>query len=132
MAVRIRQTGVRRLVENEITQFVATLAGRVESQAKRLSPVWTGRLRTSIDASRPRVRGLTVSATVSTRTGYGLWPERGTGIYGPRGRVIRPRRAPFLIFRPRGLDHVIRTRSVKGQPGQHFMRDALLAVIAAL
>jgi len=132
MAVRVISTGVMALARTEVAAFTGELGRRVRRRAETTSPVASGKLRSSIAVGRVTFRGLTSSVKVSTNTGYGLYPEEGTGLYGPLGQVIRPKRAPFLVFQPRGLGHVIRVRSVKGQPGQHYMRDALIAAIRTL
>lgn len=132
MAVRLRQEGVRQLVERDVASFVAKLGKRIALRATRGAPRDTGRLSSSIKAGRVATKGLKASVKVSTETGYGLYPEIGTGVFGPTGRPIRPKKAPFLVFQPRGLGHVIRVRSVRGQPGQHYMRQALISEIRAL
>lgn len=132
MAVRIRQAGIRQIRDREVVDFVTRLGRRIASRASRLAPNWTGRLSRSIRAERTIQRGHRVTVRIGTHTGYGLFPEVGTGIYGPTGRPIRPKNGPFLVFQPRGLGHVIRVRSVRGQPGQHYMRQALLSEIRAL
>jgi len=132
VGVTIREQGIRQLTAGPVASWTRALAGRVKNRAQSLSPVETGLLRRSITAHPPRVAGFHVRATIATATGYGLYPEEGTGIFGPKGRVIKPRTKPFLVFQPRGLGHVIRTRSVLGQKPQHFMRDALTAIVGAL
>lgn len=132
MGVTIRDQGIRQLTAGPVASWTRDLSTRVRNRAQSLSPVETGRLRRSITAHPPSVAGFHVRATISTATGYGLYPEEGTGIFGPRGRVIKPRSKPFLVFQPRGLGHVIRTRSVLGQKPQHFMRDALIAIVGSL
>lgn len=52
-----------------------------------------------------------------------LWVDRGTGVYGPSGEPIVPQSAPNLVFEIGG--RIIRTKSVKGQKGQQFIRRAL-------
>lgn len=54
-----------------------------------------------------------------------LWADRGTGIYGPNRRVIRPTNGEFLWFEVNG--QLIRTRTVKGQRGKRFIRSAINA-----
>jgi len=132
MAVRIRQAGIRSIRDNEVVDFVTKLGRRIAVRASRLSPNFSGRLSRSIRAGRTVQRGNLVSVKIGTNTGYGLFPETGTGIFGPTGRPIRPKNGTFLVFQPRGLGHVIRVRSVRGQPGQHYMRQALLSEIRNL
>lgn len=132
MAVTIRQSGIKALQAGPITDFTIRLANRVKTRAQIEAPKFTGKLAHSIERNPVRYRGLHTLVQVVTTSGYGLFPEKGTGVFGPKGRPIRPRRKKFLVFVPRGLDHVIRTRSVQGQRPQHFMRNALLSVIGSI
>lgn len=52
-----------------------------------------------------------------------LWADRGTGIYGPFRRVIRPTNGEFIYFEIDG--QFIKTRTTLGQPGTHFIRSAV-------
>lgn len=132
MTVKIRRAGIKEFTRKEIGDFVADLGKHVERAAQTKSPKFTRKLSKSIKTGKVTFRGDTASVRISTDTGYGLYPELGTGIYGPKRKIIRPKRAPFLVFQPRGLDHVIRVRSVKGQKPQHYMRDALISTIGKL
>lgn len=63
---------------------------------------------------------------VSFNVGYALYVTKGTGIYGPRGQVIKPKTKQFLKFTlPDGT--VIYAKSVKGQRPNPFLVDALKA-----
>lgn len=132
MAITLRQTGIRELAAGQIATFTADTANKVRQAAERLAPKDTGRMSRTITRKPLKITALHVRATVSTTTGYGLFVEAGTGIYGPTGRPITPRRGRFLVFKPRGSNHVIKVTSVRGQPGQHFMRNALIQTITAL
>jgi hypothetical protein len=132
MAVTIRRSGLTELVVGPISDFTTDVAARVQRVAHHIAPFDTGRLRRGITRYPKQIRGLHVRIKVGTTSGYGLFPEQGTGIYGPKHKIITPRRKPFLVFQPRGLGHIIRVRSVKGQRGQHYMLKALLTVIAGL
>jgi len=44
------------------------------------------------------------------------WLEFGTKGHGPKT-------APFLVFKPKGLDHLIRTKFVKGIKAVHMVRN---------
>lgn len=125
-----------------VVQEVARVARRVENQAKRNAPVDEGTLRasifTEIDIARPRV-----TARVGSKLKYALYVHEGTGIYGPRGAVIRPRTASVLVFEPgrligplpRGRRESPRGRRggpifakfVRGIPKNPFLVEALIA-----
>lgn len=105
----------------------------VESAAKRnLSGaggpkrVDTGRLRASI-ATVVVQRDGAPAVLVGTSVRYARWVHDGTGIYGPRRTPIRPRRAKFLRFRPKGSSRYVYARSVRGMKPNPFLRNALPA-----
>ena len=54
------------------------------------------------------------------------WVHRGTGIYGPHHAPIRPRVAPFLVFRWHGRFHA--KTSVRGQKPQPFLTESYIYV----
>lgn len=98
----------------------------VANLARRLVGVDTGRLRLSITVVLVIVGGAP-GARVGTVVRYARWHHDGTGIYGPRGGVIRPRTKRFLRFKPRGSGRYVFVRSVKGAPGTRFLVRALPA-----
>lgn len=116
---------------------------RVQATAKRLCHGDTGRLRGSIDwvaTFRVRLIRRTPVVEIGTNVKYALWVHEGTGVYGPRGTPIVPTSARYLVFTIKGGarrdahgrfvkgargSKVIKIRSVKGQEGTHFLRDAL-------
>lgn len=105
---------------------------RVESRAKQNlnlnTPrrIDTGRLRSDISTSRIR-RGIVRGARVGTRLIYGPWVHDGTGIHGPRRRLIVPKRATVLRFKPKGSAVFVYARSVKGMKPNRYLTDALPA-----
>lgn len=94
----------------------------------------TGRLRSSI-STRLTVENGTPVVSVGTNVFYARWIHDGTGLYGPRARVIRPVRKRVMRFRPkvqlpgrrRGRGGWVYTRRVVGIRPNHFLRDALSA-----
>jgi hypothetical protein len=104
---------------------------RCQSYARVYAPVDQGPLRSSISAdvqtgeARGEVRG-----TVGSRLPYAIWQEDGTGIYGPRGVPIRPKRARFLRFIPKGGNDYVFARQVRGVRPQRYLRRALALVAA--
>jgi hypothetical protein len=99
---------------------------RVEALAKRLVPVDEGRLRGSINADPPVVRGGVPVVRVGTRVRYARWVHDGTGLYGPRHTRIYPKTAKALRFRPKGSPWIFR-RSVAGMRGTPYLKEALVA-----
>lgn len=101
----------------------------VESAAKRrisVSPkrVDTGRLRASIDTVPIKRAGMP-GARIGSKVKYALWVHEGTGLYGPKHARIRPKRARYLRFKPRGARRFIFRKSVKGMRPNPYLRDAL-------
>jgi hypothetical protein len=104
---------------------------RCQAYARAYAPVDQGPLRSSItadiqaDEGRSEVRG-----RVESRLPYAIWQEEGTGIYGPRGVPIRPKRARFLRFIPKGGNDYVFARQVRGVRPQRYLRRALALVAA--
>lgn len=109
-----------------VARDILRRAKRVEGRAKRLAPVDTGRLRSSI--STEMVSRDTPTARVGTNVKYAPYVHNGTGIYGPRGAVIRSVQASVLVFTPRGGSTVF-TRFSRGQRPQPFLQNALPAAL---
>jgi phage gpG-like protein len=101
----------------------------VEARAKIGAPVDTGRLRSSITHQLVTdARGMAVR--VGTNVDYARGVHEGTGIYGPRGRPIRPVRAKVLRWRSkRSKSGFVFAREVRGVPGRPFLRNALPAAL---
>jgi phage gpG-like protein len=97
---------------------------RVESRAKTLVGVDSGRLRASITATLVTVNG-NPACRIGTNVEYALAHHNGTGLYGPSGQRIRPRRGRLLVFTPRGAARPVFARSVAGSRPNPFLKDAL-------
>jgi len=99
---------------------------RVQSAARRLAPVRTGRLRASIEVRlRPGVAGLVVE--VGTGLHYARYQHDGTGVHGPLHRPIRAKRGKVMVFEWRGQR--VFARQVSGAPATKFLERALHAAI---
>lgn len=105
----------------------------VETQAKRNlggiggpKRIDTGRLRASV-ATVVVTRQARPVVLVGTNVNYARYVHDGTGIYGPRHRPIRPKRAKFLRFRPKGGGRWVYARQVKGMRPNPFLTNALPA-----
>lgn len=97
---------VRRLATDangDVRKAFDRLGGRVTRQAKRnlsagpTRAVDTGALRASI-AYEVTVRGDTITVRIGSGEKHALFVHEGTGIYGPKGTPIRPKRAKVLRF----------------------------------
>jgi hypothetical protein len=128
-AVRVLLTSPQR----GVVQDLLGRGLRVETAAKRnLGGVGgprridTGRLRASINTQLASRGGVPI-VYVGTNVKYGILVHNGTGLYGPRHRMIRPRRAKFLRFRIHGRGRWIYARQVRGMRPNHFLTNALHA-----
>ncbi|SNT13877.1 hypothetical protein SAMN05443665_101729 [Actinomadura meyerae] len=125
--VRINQAALNHMLRGRggpVDEHVRTLTRRTETLGKRNIRVDTGRTRASIH-SNVRTRGTLVIGWVGTRSKVGLWLHEGTGVYGPRGRPIRPKNGRFLVFTPKGASGVVFAREVKGVKGDEWLVRAL-------
>lgn len=100
----------------------------VTSTAQRLAPARTGRLRGATGnheiLNYPEVR-----QRISSRTRYAWWVNKGTGIYGPRRRLIRPRRTGGVL-RWRGADgRIVFATKVRGMRPRRYLVTAVKLVI---
>jgi hypothetical protein len=57
-----------------------------------------------------------ITITLFSKVPHALYHEKGTGIYGPKGRPITPKRAKFLRWVDVNTGKVMYRRSVKGVP----------------
>lgn len=115
---------------------------RVESRAKRNvsgiggsgpKRVDTGHLRSSIKHHLV-IRPEGLSVRIGTNVHYALFVHNGTGLYGPRHRLIRPRRAKALVWRSKlhgqksgKFRGFVVVKSTKGMKPNPFLAAALPA-----
>ena len=116
---------------------VRSHGNRVLNLAIAKCPVDEGRLRGSLTLEMRSEGGLPI-ARVGSNLPYARYVHDGTGIYGPRGDVIRPRNAQVLAWPVKNNSGVGNrrysggktanyafARSVRGMPGRPFLLDAL-------
>jgi hypothetical protein len=84
----------------------------------------TGRLRSDIHVSMG-MKGDVIVGRVGFRVYYGLYVHDGTGIYGPRGKLIVPKQAKMLMWKNKSGWH--QRKSIKGMKPNPFLRDAVIA-----
>lgn len=124
---RPNEAGLRQLLESpdgDVANAVRVILDNTARIARSIVPVDSGRLRHSISTrmeySRRAVRGY-----VYVKPEYGIYVHEGTGIYGPRGAPIEPKRGKYLVFTPKGSSQPVFARQVRGQRPQRFLLRAL-------
>lgn len=120
--VDVDEAAVARLVADVVDEVTAEVA----NAARRRAPVDRGQLRASI-RSETRQHGPQVVGEVWSSLEYAAYVHQGTGIYGPTGRPIRPRRARVLSWDQPGVGRLF-AREVRGQRPQPFLAEALAEV----
>ena len=106
-------------------QIVSDTADHLVSTAKFKVPIITGNLQRSIESEGPINIGGGVYAAyvkVGKLAPYAKYVEYGTGIFGKKGSPIRPKTGNVLAWEENGKTFF--ANEVKGQEGQHFMRDS--------
>jgi hypothetical protein len=129
---KVNRTEMNKLLrspDGAVARDVLRRSLRVASAAKmnlNSSPrrVNTGRLRASI-IQRIEMRGGKPIGRIGTNVRYARMVHDGTGIYGPRGAMIVPKRAKALRWTKSGKT-VFSMRS-RGMRPNHYLKDALSA-----
>lgn len=104
----------------DIARDLAKRAIRVESRAKQLCPVDTGRLRASITWELVRSSGGVFVARIGTNVDYAMVVHEGRrAVEMPPGRVMR--------FPSRKTGQIVYTRRTRAVAGVPFLRNALPA-----
>lgn len=110
---------------------IEDIADRIESQAIANAPEDTGELKAHAVERRDLKRrvqgpgGLVVKSEISVPSTpkHAKWVHDGTGIYGPRGTPIVPRKARFMRFQIDGKWFA--KTSVLGQQPQPYLKEAV-------
>jgi hypothetical protein len=103
---------------------------KVEAAAKRNLEddprrINTGALRSSIHTTVITVGGA-IAVQIGSNLFYAIYVHDGTGIYGPKGTVIRPKSAKALRWKsPKGK--FMFAKYVRGMKPNHFLTKALPA-----
>lgn len=99
---------------------------RVQARARQLAPRDTGRLQASIFTMTQR-RGRKFTTYIYSDLHYALFQHEGTGIYGPRGRMIVARPGKVFVFRSKQTGQLVFTTRVRGVKPTKFLERALPA-----
>ena|SRR5688572_18469573 len=108
------------------TRARRNLSGNTGSGPKRVD---TGLLRASI-ATQLRVDLEGLVMRVGTGVRYARWIHDGTGIYGPKARMIKPKQAKYMRWYNKQGTAVF-ARQTKGMKPNPFLRNALPAYRAS-
>ncbi len=128
-AIRVLLTSPRRGVVQDLLRrglLVETAAKRNLGGVGGPQRIDTGRLRASIATQLVYRNGLP-TVLVGSNVKYALFVHEGTGIYGPKGQPLRPRRAKFLRFRPRRRGKFRYAKQVRGMVANPYLVNALPA-----
>ncbi len=114
-----------------LRETIDEIADEIESDANARIPEDSGFLRSvGVDRtdSKRRVKGpgglvVKTELAVPKVPKYAKWVHDGTGVYGPRGVPITPRKAPFMVFNVDGK--WFKRKTVLGQQPQPFLKEAL-------
>jgi hypothetical protein len=131
--IRLNEAARQKMLRNpkgQVARGILKLGKKVERKAKRLTPVDHGVLRNSISTELIIRKGPV--ARIGTKVKYALYVHEGTGIYGPKGVPITPKRSKVLVFTAKKTNKLVFARSVKGMKGTPYLRDALIAVVSAM
>lgn len=115
-----------------LRQAIEDIADEIEAQARENAPEGeTGALKEHPVERRDLKRrvqgpgGLVVKSEISVPKipVYAKWVHDGTGIYGPHGTPIVPRKAPFMRFQIDGKWFA--KAEVQGQQPQPYLKEAV-------
>ena len=119
--------------DGDVGKAVRDVVTRTRNLAVSLAPVDDGPLRASL-RTKMEYGSRTVKGWVYSDLEYALYVHEGTGIYGPKGQPIKPKRGRYLVFEarnarttPRGRGNLVFARQVRGQRPQRFLLEALQA-----
>jgi hypothetical protein len=131
--VRVNDAAIQKMLRSprgQVARGILKIGKKVERKAKRLVPVDHGVLRNSINTELIIRKGPV--ARIGTKVKYALYVHEGTGIYGPKGVPITPKKGKVLVFTSRKSGDLVFARSVKGMKGTPYLRNALIAVVGAM
>lgn len=127
--VRLNNAEINRLLYSRngpVVREVTRVANLTQQQARARLRGSTGKLAASINVTVTAQPGRQrVHARIGSTLEYAIYQEEGTGIYGPRGVPIRPKRAKALRFKPRGGRGFVFAKQVRGSRAQHYLLTAL-------
>lgn len=122
VTLRINQTRLAAVTANlsheAVTKAAEVTRGRVRANITRLPRVDSGRMRDTIEKQDITRDPLRPTMRVYSPLPYTKYQEFGTRAHGPV-------RAPFLVFRLKGSNQIVRAKWVRGVTAGRFFRSAL-------
>ena len=103
---------------------IARRGRAVARRARITAPRKTGRLAGSIRSEVSVLRGVPVAQITATAR-HAAFVIQGTGLYGPRGRLIRKKRV--MVFN--APDGKVFTNTSRGQHPNKFLENAVYAAV---
>lgn len=133
--ITLNEPEIQRLLrspDGDVYKAVNDVVLATRNLAVSLAPVDDGPLRASL-RTKMDVTSRMVKGWVYSDLEYALYVHEGTGIYGPKGTPIKPKRGKYLVFQARnarttasGRGNLVFARQVRGQRPQRFLLDALI------
>lgn len=123
--ITLHHGNIQRLAAGPVARKVETVARHTANIARVEAPKDKGLLAASIH-DEVHVLGLLIHGRVYSRLPYVIYQHEGTGVYAGRG-PIRPKRANYLKFKPKGSNKFVYAKQVKGVPPNPFLLRALVA-----
>lgn len=117
-----------------VYQHLVTFAERVEGAAKAVAPVESGKLRASIDTSKPvrSVGSLNLTVGSDVRDEEGATPYYSYALVAHQGHgVIRPRKKKAMKFLPkgaRGTNKFVYAKKIRATPGKPYLTFAVKVI----
>jgi hypothetical protein len=160
VTVTVNRRGIEEILHGNgpgghVHRYLGAKGRQVERLARRKAPKKSGKLAASIKAGPFIDTPRRVRINISVGVYYGIWQEKGTGVYAGKG-PIRAKNSKYMRFKPdnaldaagnvrldrrgnrigrragrgpsSGRGGYVYAKQVKGTPAKHFMRDALLEV----
>lgn len=122
---------ILRSPDGDVGKAVRDVVTSTRNYAAALAPVDNGPLRASL-RTKYEYSARYVKGWVYSDLDYALYVHEGTGVYGPKGQPIKPKRGKYLVFQARnarttaaGRGNLVFARQVKGQRPQRFLLEAL-------
>lgn len=121
VSLKMNPSGVVRVVGPAADAAAYRAAQRVRGYAmaniQRTGRIDTGRMIAGLQVRRTSGTAIVSRYKVYSSAPYTIYQENGTRAHGPR-------RAPFMVFVPKGGTQLVYARWVRGVTPAHFMRDA--------